>query len=128
TAIERRRKRRSVRIGAPIAFWPAIVSWPAVGRSANASSRNSVLLPLPDGPITAVTEPAANDASTPRRACTSPLSTRYTCTSPLQSTATSVRATEHLRNGQATRRAQLDEVAEDRDTDDQCSGRTDGCP
>ena len=55
---------------------PAMRTAPAVGRSSVARICIKEDFPLPDGPTMAVTAPRGNIASTPRRACTSPLSAR----------------------------------------------------
>ena len=51
-----------------VAPWETV---PAEGRSSPASSLISVLLPLPEGPSTAVRLPGSRTRSTPRTACTS---------------------------------------------------------
>ena len=48
----------------------AEVDRPAVGRSRPAAQCRNVLLPDPDGPITAVNDPRANPKETSRRAAT----------------------------------------------------------
>ncbi len=47
---------------------PATVTVPAVGRSSPAMRLSSVDLPLPDGPMTATTSPAATPMLTPASA------------------------------------------------------------
>ena len=50
---------------------------PDVGRSSPAALCRSVLLPEPDGPITAVNVAVSNESVTPRRATTSPCPRPY---------------------------------------------------
>jgi hypothetical protein len=67
-----RRRRNFVSAASPVIVIsaPSMNTRPAVGRSSPAAHCSRVLLPDPDGPITAVNEPRANVALTPSRAVT----------------------------------------------------------
>src|SRR5581483_12265276 len=70
--------------GAPASSAPPTTRLPAVGRSSPACARRSVDLPLPDGPTTAVTSPAASSASTAWRASIPPAGVEYVLERPRQ--------------------------------------------
>ncbi len=51
---------------------PFTVTWPAVGRARPASSRSSVVLPAPFGPISAEIRPSGTETEAPASAVTLP--------------------------------------------------------
>src|SRR4029077_17066903 len=81
-AITRRLCARRSRVRSDEALRPRIVTSPPLGRSRRASRASRVDLPLPDGPVSAVTVCSWNSASTPRSAWVSPVAVGYIFTSP----------------------------------------------
>ena len=90
---------------------------PADGKSSATRRRRSVDFPLPDAPTTAVTAPAGNETSTPRRASTRPLGVRYVRCTPWQRAA-SLAGTEHLHDVSPPRARLGHESGDDRDGDE----------
>ena len=68
--IRSRRSSVSLRSLSPASAWPSMETLPDVGRSSPAAQCRKVLLPDPDGPITAVKVPGANFIEIPSRAVT----------------------------------------------------------
>lgn len=62
----------SERCPIPVSSWPPSRTLPEVGRSRPTAHWSSVLLPDPEGPITAVKLPLGSATPTPRSACSAP--------------------------------------------------------
>src|SRR6516225_10070328 len=76
--IRSRLKTVSCRSLNPASSVPPNPTVPEVGRSSPAATFKNVLLPEPDGPITAVNDPAASATLTPSSATTAPSPRPYT--------------------------------------------------
>ena len=84
-----RSRRSSVRRASPSSpsATPPSRTMPSVGRSRPAAMCRNVLLPEPDGPMTAVNEPRSKPAVTPSSATTAPSPRPYSLRTPSRRTA-----------------------------------------